>query len=185
MQSCKRKSCIYHTSNKINGCNYIFVTGQSKLSQLEPGEVYNVENCKFYASGKKRSATKQAFVSPNPDDLIKQVLSVDGSLVEKFYEHDLCDADIAMLLGVSQKAIVKIRRQKGLLRSMSKGGSIRRIDWEGVNAMFTEGYSDIAVAMFYNVPLEVIQRYKIYASKMKAEGGIESGNADKVSEDNV
>ena len=177
MNTCKRKSCIYHTANKIHGCNYLFVTGQSKLGQMAKGETYSIENCKFYESGKKRSASKQILIGDaTPDEVSRQANSIDGELVTKLYSYDLCDADIAMLLNVSQRAIVKIRRQKGLLRSMSKGGSIRRINWDEVDSMLEEGYSDIAVALYIKVPLEVIQRYKNLTAKKKSEGGIEHGN---------
>lgn len=176
MIMCKRKSCIYHAGNKIHGCNYIFITGQSKLGQMKKGEDYTIENCKFYENGKKRSATKQVVLDANsPDEVLKQANTVDGELVTQYYSADLCDADIAMLLNVSQRAIVKIRRQKGLLRPMAKSGSIRRINWEEVDSMLSEGYSDIAVALFVKVPLEVIQRYKNLTAQRKAEGGDENG----------
>ena len=177
MIMCKRKSCIYHAGNKIHGCNYIFITGQSKLGQMKKGETYTIENCKFYENGKKRSATKQVVLdASSPDEVLRQANTVDGELVTQYYSADLCDADIAMLLNVSQRAIVKIRRQKGLLRSMSKGGSIRRINWDEVDSMLEEGYSDIAVALYIKVPLEVIQRYKNLTAKKKSEGGIEHGD---------
>ena len=54
---------------------------------------------------------------------------------------------------------------------MSKGGSIRRINWDEVDSMLHEGYSDIAIAMTVKVPLEVILRYKDLIAKKKAEGG--------------
>ena len=58
---------------------------------------------------------------------------------------------------------------------MAKSGSIRRINWEEVDSMLSEGYSDIAVALFVKVPLEVIQRYKNLTAQRKAEGGDEDG----------
>ena len=172
MGECKRKSCIYYVKNKLHGCNYLFVTGQSKLAQTPKGEKYSVENCKFYESGRARTATKSIVLDyTSPDEVLRQVSTIDGKLVEKLYNYDLCDADIAMLLRVSSKAISKIRRQKGLKRSMSKGGSIRRIDWEEVKKMFNDGYSDIAIAMYIKVPLEVIQRYKDLVARNMMEGG--------------
>ena len=56
-----------------------------------------------------------------------------------------------------------------MLRTMSKGGGIRRVNWEEVDSMFGEGYSDIAVAMYVKVPLEVIQRYKVLKEKNKTD----------------
>ena len=172
MQSCKRKSCIYHTGNKIHGCNYIFITGNSKLGQIPQGEKYDIEKCQFYESGRKRSASMySAIASPTPEELMREANSVDVNKLKELYDADLCDSDIALLLGVSQRAIAKIRRQKGFVRTMQKGGSIRKIDWEGVDTMFSEGYSDIAISMFFNVPLEVIQKYKIIKARKEAEGG--------------
>ena len=169
---CKRKSCIYHTCNKIFGCNYYFVTGQSKLSQIPKGEKYDIEKCQFYDSGKRRSATKSIVIdSPSHDSVEEDVFSVDRNAVTDLFNFDLCDADIAMLLEVTPRAIVKVRRQKGMLRTMAKNGSIRRINWEEVDSMLGEGYSDIAIAMYIKVPLEVIQRYKNLIAKKKAEGG--------------
>lgn len=172
MGDCKRKNCIYHVSTKIYGCNYCFVTGLSKLGQIPKGEKYSIENCQFYESGKKRSAMKPIVLDATaPDEVLKQTNDIDRELVTKLYNYDLCDADIAMLLEVSPRAVVKVRRQKGMLRTMSKGGGIRRVNWEEVDSMLIEGYSDIAVAMYVKVPLEVIQRYKVLMEKKKAEGG--------------
>ena len=172
MTGCKRKSCIYHAGNKIHGCNYIFITGNSKLGQIPHGEKYDIEKCQFYESGRKRSASMySAIASPTPEELMREANSVDINKLKELYEADLCDSDIALLLGVSQRTIAKIRRQKGFVRTMSKGGSIRKIDWEGVDTMFSEGYSDIAISMFFNVPLEVIQKYKIIKARKDAEGG--------------
>lgn len=172
MSDCKRKNCIYHVSTKIYGCNYCFVTGLSKLGQIPKGEKYSIENCQFYESGKKRSAMKPIVLDATaPDEVLKQTNDIDRELVTKLYNYDLCDADIAMLLEVSPRAVVKVRRQKGMLRTMSKGGGIRRVNWEEVDSMLGEGYSDIAVAMYVKVPLEVIQRYKVLMEKKKAEGG--------------
>lgn len=175
MPSCKKKNCIYYVNNKFYGCNYYFVTGQSKLSQIPKGEKYDIENCQFFDSGKKRSATKAIVLdSAEHDEVIKQVFEIDRQAVAELFNQDLCDADIAMLLETSQMAVVKVRRQKGMLRTLSKGGSIRRINWDEVDSMLHEGYSDIAIAMTVKVPLEVILRYKDLIAKKKAEGGVVS-----------
>lgn len=169
---CTRRSCCYHTAgNSPNGCNYIFVTGTSKLSQMPPNVTYSIDDCPFYKNGNKRSATKGSQIATvNPIEVVRQAATLNEKDIEELYDLNLCDADIALILNVSPEAIAKYRRQKGLIRSMSKSGGIRRINWEEVNAMLKEGYSDIAVAMFVSVPLEVVQKYKVMIAKKNSEG---------------
>lgn len=175
---CTRRSCCYHTAgNSPNGCNYIFVTGTSKLSQMPPNVTYSIDDCPFYKSGNKRSATKGSQIaSANSIEIVRQAATLKEKDVEELYDLDLCDADIAIILNVFPEAIAKYRRQKGLIRSMSKCGGIRRINWDEVDAMIREGYSDIAVAMFISVPLEVIQKYKFMLEKKKSGGGKDESN---------
>lgn len=180
---CTRKSCCYHTEvNKTHGCNYIFVTGLSKLGQMPIGEKYSIENCPFYKKGKRLSATKNSAVpTPESKDIAIEAFELDRVAAEELYNCNLCDYDIAMLLGVSPFTIAKWRRQKGLIRSMSKSGGIRRVNWGEVDSMLAEGYSDIAVSIIVKLPLEVIQRYKILVEKRKAERGLVS--IDEAGED--
>lgn len=170
---CTRTSCCYHAEpNKPYGCNYMSVTGTSKLAQMPPNVTYSVEDCPFYKNGKRRTAPKGEIVmGVNPLEVIRQVSTLDEDEVKQLYDLNLCDSDIALLLNVLPQAIAKFRREKGLIRSMSKSGGIRRINWEEVNKMIADGYSDIAVSMFVSVPLEVIQIYKVMCEKKKAEGG--------------
>ena len=181
--ACTRRSCCYHTEvNKTHGCNYIFVTGLSKLGQMPPGEEYTIENCPFYKKGQRLSALKNsAFPKTDSVEIAREVFELDRVTAEELYYFNLCDYDIAMLLNVSPFTIAKWRKQKGLVRSMSKSGSIRRINWAEIDSMFSEGYSDIAVSMIVKLPLEVIQRYKILVEKRKAERGLV--NIDETRED--
>lgn len=147
---------------------------------MPAGEQYKVENCKFYSNGVKRTARKTQVISlEEPEQIIKESATVDGKLVEELVGFDLCDADIAFMLGVSPRTIVRIRRKKGLIRTMSKSGGIRRINWGEVDSMISEGFSDIAVAMYVRVPLEVIQRYKDIKAMHEAKG-VKEENAEEV-----
>lgn len=177
---CRKTSCIYHTGNHMYGCNYMFVTGISKLGQMPQGEQYKVEDCKFYSNGKKRSARKMQIIRMDePEEIVKETATVDGKILEELVELDLCDADIAHVLNVSQKTVVRLRRKKGLIRSMSKSGGIRRINWDDVDTMLADGFSDIAVAMYVSVSLEVIQRYKVIKA-MRGTKGVTEENAEEV-----
>ena len=64
-KSCKHKDCRYYNEKTANtfSCNYALYEGKTKLSQLKPGEKYDVSNCQFYSSAPEReylqaSATK-------------------------------------------------------------------------------------------------------------------------------
>ena len=161
-RSCKRKSCCYHTGGKLtHGCNYIFVTGVSKTSQMPYGEKYTIENCPFYKKGKRRSASRASPVAnPNTVEVIRETMRMDKGLADKLFNDGLCDSDIAMFLNVSVQAIAKWRRQYGYKRKNSDSGHLRRVKWDDVDAMLNEGYSDTAVASYVYTTVDVIQMYK-------------------------
>lgn len=170
---CDRISCRYHAdATKPYRCNYMAVTGVSKLGQMPPNQTYSVENCPFYKSGKRQAAPKgEAVIGANPFEISRQLDTLKHEDVEQLYNLNLSDADIAVLLDVLPQTIEKFRRLKGLVRAATMSGRIRRINWDEVDTMINEGYSDIAVSMFVSVPLEVIQKYKLMLAKKKVEGG--------------
>ena len=170
---CTRIFCRYHAEpTKPYKCNYMAVTGVTKLGQMPPNTKYSVEDCPFYKSGKRQSAPKgEALTGVNPLEVLRQIETLKSEDVEQLYNLNLADSDIARMLNVLPQAIEKFRRMKGLIRDAAMSGRIRKINWDEVNTMIKDGYSDIAVSMYVSVPLEVIQKYKLMLEKKKSEGG--------------
>lgn len=60
---CTRKSCMYHMrSGAFHGCNYITITGKSRIAQHGPDE-QSPHKCKLYQKGKhKRIRNKGEYI---------------------------------------------------------------------------------------------------------------------------
>ena len=177
--ACNRKDCCYHTEHAQNyGCNYMFVNGFSKHSQMPYGETYTVENCPFYEKGRRK---KPNLETPLPNgssiDVIKDSRTINSDTAEMLMDMKLSDYDIAMFLRVTQAAFAKWRRNKGYY--LQRGKKYPRINWGEVDAMLKDGYSDVAVAVYNNTTENVISYYK----EFKKNGGKTEHAASEVQAD--
>lgn len=157
---CTKTDCKYRGSNKFeNGsCNYLFITGTSKLAQIPKGQKYDVRKCQFYEPGRKINPPKvNPTVTPNTTTTKNGVARIEqfDNAVD-FYDANLSDTDMAMVFGVSIQAVSAWRHKHSLLMKKEK---LSHIDWNDVDQMIDEGYSIVAIARFHNTKEFVINQY--------------------------
>ena len=167
---CKRTECIFHMPPSAeHGCNYIFVTGDSKLGSMPYGQKYTVDTCPYYQSGFRVKATKES-PCPTPQNVrvregLKTLRARDDDAM-RMYDSGLNDIDIAKAFGVSVGTIARWRMRKGLKSKKKKS-----VDWEGVEKSLKDGFSRNAVAKLFDVEITAVE---IYAERRKiANGGME------------
>ena len=160
---CERADCMYYSvesKNKVKPrCNYIFVTGVSKLSQMPKGEKYDISNCPFYEMKTRKSYNRitKPSVTPNGEMTKKGVARIES--IENaidFYEANLSDTDMSILFGTTIQAVSAWRNKHGYTM---KKCTLSHIDWSDVKTMVEEGYSITAIAKFHNTQEFVISRF--------------------------
>lgn len=160
---CERADCIYYSvesKNKVKPrCNYIFVTGVSKLSQIPEGEKYDISKCQFYEKKTRKAYNRitKPSVTPNGETTRKGVARIET--IENaidYYEANLSDTDMSILFGTTIQAVSAWRNKHGYTM---KKCALSHIDWHDVKTMVDEGYSITAIAKYHNTQDFVIRRY--------------------------
>lgn len=166
-KSCKHKDCRYYNEKTANtfSCNYALYEGKTKLSQLKPGEKYDVSNCQFYSSGRK---VRSSEVFP-PTEVVSEKILREVKILSHapnavtLYDLPITDRDMAKIYGVSHQGVAHWRKVKGLGRLKEANP----INWKEIDSLISEGYSDIAIAKLAGTNVIVVQEYR----KSFEEGG--------------
>ena len=164
-KNCKHKDCRYYNEKPAHNfsCNYALITGKTKLSQLKSGEKYDVNNCQFYSTGRKvRPSEVYPLIDIVSEEIQREanILSREPNAVT-LYDLPMDDKDLARVYGVSYQSVAHWRKIKGL-------GHLQNavpINWEEIDSLLEEGYSDIATAKLTGTKAVVVQEYRKTKSK--------------------
>ena len=121
------------------GCNYYFVTGETKTGNMPYGEKYKVDTCQYYQCGVRvRAARESPLATPNNLVVLTglRTLRKNDDKVYEMYESGMNDIDIGKAFGVSASTIARWRKRKGLRAKKQKS-----INWDGVEKTIRQGYS--------------------------------------------
>ena len=160
--SCKKTNCAYYNSDMYHafGCLYAQMEQKSKLSQIPPGETYDIENCQFYAprSGRKKVSPE---IHPPTEKVDPKVLRGANKLSKEpnaliFYDMQLNDKDIGKIYEVPARSVAHWRKVHGL----GSGHESKRLNWKEIIDLMKEGYSDLAIARLVNTDKKVITEYR-------------------------
>jgi len=175
--ACEKRDCMYFFSGHGGGsCNYMTLTGQTKLGQIPRGQKYSVENCQFYEKGKQRRYIVDPPMSKaNPVEIVTACMKIDSTLAMKLYDLNLCDDDMAMFLNSLPRAVSRWRKQHGLIRP--RNVVIKRISWGLIDEMIEKGLSDEEIVKKINYEYLTTNVLKVY--RLFTEGKLET-NIDDV-----
>lgn len=165
---CKKVDCIYRMPvSATHGCNYMFVTGESKLGNMPKGEKYKVDTCPYYQCGVRVRATKESpLATPNNVRVRTGIRTLKAREADAIamYESGMNDIDIAKAFGVSRITIASWRKKRFLTAQRKKS-----IDWESIEKALKNGDSIENIASAFDVEKVAVE---IYAERRKL-GGLE------------
>lgn len=167
--ACKKTDCVYYTSSDWYKCNYLTITGMSKLAQIPKGEKYDVDRCQFYKRGRKqRAAIDPPIVRNDQVDYSKEASTIDSEVAFQLYDEKLTDSDIGRLLNIHPNAVAKWRKRNGL----TQVPEAETRDLKGVTKLIQQGYSPTAISKLMSFSRKTIELCKEALQKGEQDGSV-------------
>lgn len=163
---CMKLDCAYRNLKDTSGfCNYMQITGNTKLGQLKRGEKYDVDTCQFYKKGRKqKAAIDPPFAKANDISIVKETQKIDSDKAFELYDLHLGDEDMAMFLDTIPTAVALWRQRRGLLRPPAVNEKV--IEWVDISRMMNLGYTDGSLSEYFKLDIRIIKLYRQYLSEI-------------------
>lgn len=162
---CQRKDCFYRAREfdcnciMAHGCNYMAITGKSRIAQLPP-EQRDPAKCPLYLSQKegKKAVKKSRYISGPEWEKLAMAMYKEGKN----------DVQIGKACGVSQRVIFSFRKKRGLPpvprpkppEKQKYEPEKRSFDEAKVMRLYREGKNDREISEAVTVSRTTIRRWR-------------------------
>ena len=145
-EQCRHSDCIYHTGKGAeNGCNYILMTGKSRIGGL-PWRLTLPCHCPRYV--------------PDGTSPVEIVYTDWRDEALRLYRAGATDREIADALGLLYNRVNRWRRESRLPRNADKRGPEVRFDWTRAEDLYRHGASDSDIARALGCCVSTVWRWR-------------------------
>ena len=133
------KTCIYRggDNQKINGCDYLLITGKCRTAEINNPELLHPSKCPLYVNGGRQTAVDHFPLTDKYKGKIKH------EEFKRLWEQGATDKELASAFGVTPNTIAIYRRKRGFPCNVEKRTTFEvRTDYENMQRLYAGGCWD-------------------------------------------